>query len=494
MLAAADTALRGAMRWLPQTLFHRLLLVLAGGLVLAQLLSAGLGLAEREDVLQLAVGRQQAQRIADVVSLIDSLGPQERERVLSVLSVPPLVVTLHDDPAAAPAEAEAGNGGPHAMMVEALLRASLGSERAILLQTDAAPGNVRIVGGDRAARPRDGGMMVGPGMMGAPGHMAGGGWPPGTRLLRVQVQLRDGRWARFDAAPSATAAAPPWRLMSSLAVLLAATLGLSYVAVRWITRPLHQMAVAADRLGRNLNVQPMDESGPLEIRQAAAAFNTMQARLTRFVEDRTQMLAAMSHDLKTPLTRMRLRAELLDDEELRERFESDLGEMQAMVQDALDFMRGVHAQAPAQPVDVDAMLAALQTDQQAAGRSVRVEGRTIGPYVGVESQLRRCLTNLVDNAVSYGGEATVRIDDNAERLVLRVLDPGPGIPQGDLERVFEPFHRLEPSRSRATGGTGLGLTIARDIARAHGGEIVLRNRPEGGLEGTVTLPRTAAAG
>jgi signal transduction histidine kinase len=236
----------------------------------------------------------------------------------------------------------------------------------------------------------------------------------------------------------------------------------------------------------------MAETGPLEIRQAARAINTMQSRLTRFVEERTRLLAAMSHDLKTPLTRMRLRAELLDDGELRERFEADLGEMQAMVQDALDFMRGVHAQAPASLVDVDAMLAALQLDQQAVKRSVRIEGRTIGPYVGVESQLRRCLTNLVDNAVSYGGEATVRVDDNAERLMLRVLDSGPGIPQGDLEHVFEPFQRLEPSRSRATGGTGLGLTIARDVARAHGGEITLRNRPEGGLEAIVTLPRTQA--
>jgi signal transduction histidine kinase len=278
----------------------------------------------------------------------------------------------------------------------------------------------------------------------------------------------------------------------SLAVLLAAALGLSYVAVRWVTRPLHQLAVAAERLGRNLNVSPMEETGPLEIRQAASAFNTMQARLTRFVEDRTRMLAAMSHDLKTPLTRMRLRAELLDDDELRERFEADLCEMQAMVQDALDFMRGVHAQAPAQPVDVDAMLVALQADQLAARRSVRIEGRTIGPYVGVESLLRRCLTNLVDNAVSYGGEATVRVDDNAERLILRVLDSGPGIPQDDLERVFEPFLRLEPSRSRTTGGTGLGLTIARDIARVHGGEISLRNRSEGGLEAILTLPRTRA--
>ena len=328
-------------------------------------------------------------------------------------------------------------------------------------------------------------------MMGAPGRMASG-WPAGTRLLRVEVQLRDGRWARFDAAPSASAATPPWRLVLSLLVLLAAALGLSYLAVRWVTRPLIELATAAERLGRNLKVPPMDETGPREIRQAASAFNTMQARLTRFVEDRTQMLAAMSHDLKTPLTRMRLRTELLEDDELRERFEADLGEMQGMVQDALDFMRGVHAHAPARPVDVDAMLAALQADQLAAKHSVRIDGRTIGPYIGIESQMRRCLTNLVDNAVCYGGETMVRVDDNAERLAIRVLDSGPGIPQADLERVFEPFRRLEPSRSRATGGTGLGLTIAREIAREHGGEITLSNRREGGLEAVVTLPRTSA--
>lgn len=481
-----------AARWLPQTLFGRLLLVLATGLVLAQLLSAALSLAEREDLLQLVGGHQQAQRIADVVSLLNSLGSHEREQVIAVLSVPPLVVSLHDAPAATPDPALSARGGPHLAMVAALLRASLGSERRILLQADDADASAGALAADRSVGGYRGGMMGGAGMMGHPGYGAGG-WPAGTRLLRVQVQLNDGRWARFDTAPPAGAATSPWRLVLSLTVLLAAALGLSYFAVRWVTRPLHQLAAAAERLGRNLHVPPMPEAGPLEIRQAARAFNTMQSRLSRFVDDRTRMLAAMSHDLKTPLTRMRLRAELLDDYALRERFEADLGEMQAMVQEALDFMRGVHAQAPAGPVDVDALLAALQRDQQAAHRSVRIEGRTTGPYVGVEAQLRRCLTNLVDNAVAYGTEALIRVEDNAEGLTLRVRDRGPGIPPGELERVFEPFQRLEPSRSRTTGGTGLGLTIARDVARAHGGEITLTNRPEGGLEATVTLPRNPAA-
>jgi signal transduction histidine kinase len=319
-----------------------------------------------------------------------------------------------------------------------------------------------------------------------------GGAGAAMALLRTEVQLRDGTWARFDTALPEPPQALPWRLALTLAVLLASVLALSYVAVRWVVKPLQRLTQAAQALGEDLNRPPLPEDGPREVQQAAHAFNTMQQRLAAFVDERTRMLTALSHDLKTPITRMRLRADLLDDDEQRQRFESDLKEMEAMVTQTLEFMRGLGGNEPRRPVDVMALLAELQAGQQAMGRTVEIVGRASQPFPGGASLLKRALNNLVDNAVLYGDRATVRVEETADALLLRVLDEGPGLPEAELERVFEPFYRLEASRSRATGGSGLGLGIARNVARTHGGELVLRNRPEGGLEARLTLPRRRA--
>jgi signal transduction histidine kinase len=457
------------MRWLPRSLFGRLMLVLAGGLLAAQLLSAALNLSERDRALLAAGGMQQAQRIADVVKLLDAMPQAERGRVAAVLSVPPLVLSLHERPL--------GGAEETAMMYAAMLRAFLGDGRAVRVHAGPSP-----VAGVPAGMPGHG-----PWMMGGPGragmHLAG---------LRTEVQLRDGTWARFDGDRPALTAAPPWRLGLTLALLAATVLALSYVAVRWLTRPLHALADAAAALGHDIRRPPLDERGPTEIAQAARAFNTMQARLVRFIDDRTRIFAAMSHDLKTPITRMRLRAEMLDDDAQRERFEADLAEMEGMVAHTLEFMRGLAGREAAQPVDIDALLDSVQADHEVMGHDVRIEGRSAAPLSAVPSLLRRCLVNLVDNAVRYGSRATIAVADRPEALVLRVRDEGPGIPDAELEKVFEPFYRLEGSRNRATGGTGLGLTIARNIAQSQGGDLVLRNRREGGLEAELTLPRQAA--
>jgi signal transduction histidine kinase len=262
-------------------------------------------------------------------------------------------------------------------------------------------------------------------------------------------------------------------------------------AVRWMTRPLNVLAEAALGLGEDINRPPLDESGPLEVSRAARAFNSMQQKLAKFISERTRIFAAMSHDLKTPITRLRLRAELLDDAALRAKFVKDLEEMEAMVSAALDFMRGVEPNEPAQPVSIVALLESLQADAREVGGDVDIEGAAHAPYSGHAQSLKRCVANLIDNAVKYGQRAIVAVADSAGELTIAVRDEGPGIPEAELERVFEPFYRLDASRNRATGGSGLGLTIARNIARAHGGELALRNRPEGGLEAVLTLPRRA---
>ncbi len=469
-------------RWWPGSLFGQLMVVLGAGLLLAQLLSAAINVAERDRLVSGSFGMQPAQRIADVVKLLDGLGAAERERVASVLNVPPLVLSLHDQPRAAAAPAEGWRAG----LFSARLHAALGDDRP--LRIEARDGFAPL--------PPAGGLAVGHQAMHGPGGMLGRGMGPGMMaaglsVLRTEVQLRDGRWARFDTELPAAPEALPWRLALTLGVLLAAMLALSYVAVRWVVRPLHVLAQAADALGQDLDRAPLPEDGPREVQQAARAFNTMQQRLSGFINDRTRVLTALSHDLKTPLTRLRLRAELLDDDELRERFEADLHEMETMVTQTLEFMRGLGSHAPREPVDVNALLATLQADNAAVGRTLHVQGRADPPYLADVSLLKRAVGNLVDNACAYGGEATVQVSDSADALVLQVLDEGPGIPEAQLEQVFEPFFRLEASRSRATGGTGLGLGIARNIARSHGGDLVLRNRPAGGLAAVLSLPRHA---
>jgi signal transduction histidine kinase len=278
----------------------------------------------------------------------------------------------------------------------------------------------------------------------------------------------------------------------SLAVLLVAVVALSLVAVRWATRPLNVLADAADELGRNIDRPPLEEKGPLEVARAARAFNTMQARLAGYIRDRTRVLAAMSHDLKTPITRLRLRSELLGDPQLKEKFTKDLDEMESMVGATLDFLRGLENREPVKPVDVMALLESLQADMRETGGDVQITGPALKPYPGKPQALKRCLANLLENAVKYGKSALAVVDDNETRLEIRIQDEGPGLPPSELEKVFEPFYRVEGSRSRDTGGTGLGLIIAKSVAEAHGGSLVLRNRAEGGLEAVLALSRLPA--
>ena len=465
------------MRLLPKSLFGRLVLVLFGGLLVAQLLSAYINFAERDRMLIRATGLQSGQRIAEVVKLLDSLGPQERQRIVTVLNIPPQVVSLEK----APIEpSDVVTSAPQLSMFSTVLRTALGDGREI-----------------RVAM-REVNDMQRPGFIPENREaMMDHQFPQffmrrlmmGGVFFLTQVQLSDGTWISFDTHLPKESASLPGRLLLTLTVLLLAVLGISVMAVRWVTRPLHILASAADELGRDINRPPLPETGPVEVRRAAHAFNSMQAKLVRFVQDRTRILTAMSHDLKTPITRMRLRADLLEDDDLRGRFEKDLREMELMVTHTLDFIRGLGDGEVAHPVDVMALLESLQADNEEMGRQVIIEGMVQNHYVGVAPLLKRCLSNLIDNAVLYGKSATVIVEDGSDALRIRVRDEGPGIPDAELEKAFEPFYRLESSRNRETGGTGLGLAIARNIAQTHGGDIELHNRPKAGLEAVLTLPR-----
>ena len=301
------------MRLLPRSLFGRLMLVLSAGLIVAQLLSATINLVERDSVLARASGMQPAQRIADIVTLLDSLTPSERARIVGILNVPPLVVSLDRTPTSEESEV---TGGSHAAMFSAVLRAALGDNR---------PVRVTMTGTPPAWAPGPAGAS---GRFPMGGPMGPGGmhrFPPHGISFLVQVRLQDGTWATFDTQVNQESATLPWRMLLTLATLLAAVLLLSYIAVRWVTRPLQLLATAADELGRDINRPPLPEGGPIEVSRAASAFNTMQTRLVKLIDERTRLLTAMSHDLKTPLTRMRLRAEMLEDGNLRDKIRSGSG-------------------------------------------------------------------------------------------------------------------------------------------------------------------------
>ncbi|RXF70868.1 HAMP domain-containing protein [Hansschlegelia zhihuaiae] len=304
--------------------------------------------------------------------------------------------------------------------------------------------------------------------------------------MGLAVRLKDGSWLNTAfAKPAATAlwttpAAVTLGLMALLLTAIAAFL------IRGITRPMRQMADAAEALGRGEHVT-LAECGPDDVRQTAEAFNRMQERLQRFVEDRTRMLAAIGHDLRTPITSLRLRAEFVSDEETREKMLVTLDELRTMTEASLAFAREEAVAEETRAVDLTALVESLCDDLREIGQDVVfAEGERACARCRPDA-LRRAVRNLIENAVRYGGRARVSVTESAQTIEIRVEDDGPGIPAEAIEQVFAPFYRLESSRNRETGGVGLGLAIARTIARRHGGDVTLANLPDG-LAACVSLP------
>ena len=309
----------------------------------------------------------------------------------------------------------------------------------------------------------------------------------------ASVSLADGRWLNVAVGPPP--GAPAWG-PAFVAVFLLSALVIAAVAVltgRRMAKPMRGLAAAAGRFGRGESVEDLPEAGPAETRETVRAFNLMRARLDRYVRDRTAMLAAVSHDLRTPITSLRLHAEFVEDAETKAKILAALDEMQRMTEDALAFIREDMQREETRTVDLHALVDSVAADLAELGHDIGVadSGRVV--IACRPAALRRALRNLLENAAAYGGRAAVRIERDDAELRVVIEDDGPGIPEADLERVFEPFVRLEASRSRDTGGSGLGLAIARSIVRGHGGDIVLANRAEGGLRATVALPGAGAA-
>lgn len=322
--------------------------------------------------------------------------------------------------------------------------------------------------------------------------------PPASRSLLIQMVLPDGEQVslRHHLPPlhHPPFGKPP--LWVPLAVFLVALAGVAWLAVRLALRPLRRMTAAAEAFGRNLAHPPLEVRGPRELRIAAEAFNAMQERIRNSIAERTRILAAITHDLKTPLTRLRMRLEQCPDAALKAKLEADLADMRALIEQGLELAGSLEPGEPARPVDLRALLQSLCDDAADAGQDVRWEDAAgAGPVVidGRPLALRRLFSNLIDNARQYGHYAAVSLARGSpDGLRVAIRDGGPGIPEAELTAVLQPFYRVESSRSRDTGGTGLGLAIATNLAQAHGGRLELRNHPQGGLEASVWLPLRAA--
>lgn len=316
---------------------------------------------------------------------------------------------------------------------------------------------------------------------------------PSLHRIIIALALPDGMWLQVTVPVEPPA---PWHSPTFLISFIVMT-GLAAVLIIWgvrrLTAPVATLAEAASALGRDVNAPALPEDGPEEVAHAAHAFNTMAARIRRFVADRTELLTAIGHDLRTPITRLKLRAEFMEDAEQRTKMLADLAELEAMVSATLAFGRDARGSEPVVPLDLAELLRTLLDEAKDAWPAVEERLVYQGPaHMTVRARsmgLKRALSNLITNAVKYGGGATAILHDRqGELLRVDIEDDGPGIAPDLLERVFEPFHRGEPSRNRETGGVGLGLPIARNILRAHGGDVVLANRPQGGIRATVTLP------
>lgn len=314
------------------------------------------------------------------------------------------------------------------------------------------------------------------------------------RGLDAAVEIGEGQWLRFTTSLPDTGPTISPQLLLALAVVTSMIALLTAWAARRLTAPLRVISDAAARLGRNVEAPALPAiSGPLETRRAAEAFNDMQARLRRLIENRTLMLAAISHDLRTQLTLLRLRAEAGDPDEDRDRLLKAIGEMEEMLTATLSFAREEANAEQRKRVDVGALVMSIVDDLADAGLPVTLGRIDAGAVADAKPiALRRAITNLIDNAVKYGSKATVGLSKGPVDIDIVIDDEGPGIPEDQLARVLQPFYRLEGSRSRDTGGIGLGLAIAASISEAHGGTLSLANRPQGGLRATISLPSELA--
>ncbi|MNR82748.1 Osmolarity sensor protein EnvZ [compost metagenome] len=433
--------------WWPRTLFMRLTLILFIGLVVAHALSFWLIMRERSEATTgLMLGYLQ-QDVASSVALLDRLPAAERAAWLPRLERRTYSFSLEPG-----VQGRAPDTKLSSMIADSFLEA-IGSHYRV---------TAHVVPGQKDR-------------------------------VQAQLELSDGMPLTIDMRPAGLPISGWLPLVLLLQLVLLA--GVTWIGVRLATRPLVQLADAADTLGPDLRAAKLPEDGPLEVARAAKAFNAMQQRISHYMTERMQILAAISHDLQTPITRMRMRADMMDDSEQSKKLNHDLKEMELLVREGVAYARTLHGTTePPSAVDPDALLQSLIFDYLDAGQQLDLQGKVGHSIITRPNALRRVLSNLIDNAFKFSTEVAVSVSATPDgRTTILVLDNGPGIPEADLETVFQPFYRVEASRNRDTGGTGLGLAIAKQLTLAMNASLSLHNRVGGGLEARLVLDKAPPA-
>lgn len=504
------------MKLLPRTLFGQILLALCAGLLAAQVAGIWLTLSDRAKFGEGLMGSFAAQRIAGVISILDKAGPADRARLVHALNVPPTHISI-TEPWQSTAETSSDDAKSFVDHLTQELDHPVTIQVLAIKRIDPRQWNSGPNGRPPDDRPTTANATASPPAPPVPPARLSDtsveasepdSRPPGdverhhhfrpnrpVSFLIGQARLSDGTVLTFrhGLPDSGIAMEGPLRLLGMLAILGISVALLSAWAVRRLTQPLASLAEAASGFAQNLEQPPLPENGPTEVAQAARAFNAMQRDIKRYLDTRAQTLAAVSHDLRLPITRLRLRLEKIAEGELRGKMENDLTEMDQMIGSTLEFLRAGSTSEKALRLDLNALVESVTEDMITVGATIHQHGSVTQPILVRPQALRRCLTNLLENARRYsGGDVDISLLDKESEVEIRVDDRGPGIPQDDLERVFEPFVRLETSRAKQTGGSGLGLAIARAIARAHSGDVRLEPREGGGISAILTLPRNIA--
>ena len=429
-------------RFRPRTLGARLFLILFAGLIAAQGLSFAAQFMERYMTAKSVMLNTLENDVATSIAILDRLPAGERADWLDRLDRGTYRYLLGPGLAGVPELTEQGSG------IAAKIRQAV--DRRFPIRFESIPGD--------------------------------------GKRLQAHLTLSDGKPLTIDVNPAPImplAAWLPYVLIGQLLLLIFCT----WFAVRQAIRPLVNLANAADTLDPNKKTPRLDETGPSEVAYAATAFNAMRDRIAHYLEERVQILAAISHDLQTPITRMKLRAEIADDTPEKDKLVQDLAEIERLVHEGVAYARSAHGNAEkSSRIDIGSFIESLAYDYQDTGKAVTMSDRIDGAIVTRPHALRRILTNLIDNALKFGGSAEISAErDAAGSIVIKVLDRGPGIPEDQLDAVLQPFFRLEQSRNRGTGGTGLGLAIAHQLAQAIGGSLTLRNREGGGLSAKISI-------
>lgn len=465
---------RARRRFWPSGIAGRLTLVIVGVLIVAVWASAAFYVRDRAQTTFKLLSISVADRVGVIVPLIEKTPVGERDDLLRALNSPTLWIGLTEG-----RRPRIPRGWRpdrrHEADVEAVLPDLEG--RRIVIRRFNQWGR-----GDHAIPPMPGGRPAPPDLLNSR-----------VKIL-VAVALNTGGWVHFVGSTDTTSLRWAVRMIFWIGLTTMLIVVISFWAVHRMTRPLRSFADAAERIGLDVRSPPLPEQGSRELRNATRAFNTMQERLRRFVDDRTMMLAAISHDLRTMLTRLKLRAEFIEDAEQQGKAIADLDEMQTMLDSTLAFARDDAAEEARTQTDLAALVQSLCDDMADTGQPVTCNTSGRLPYVCAPGSIKRAVQNIVVNAIKYGEAAQVEVADRPDRIDIIVTDNGPGIPADRREDVFRPFFRLESSRNRETGGSGLGLAVARSIVRRHGGDILLEDAANVGFTVRLSLPHTPMSG